>query len=143
MYDAVAIHDGKQPLGANFRPHRSYNFAVPDLVSVVGARMLWFVKVYNTFPKLDLKDHWKVDIGESKKDYIEYYPDIIFEWMKDKNKYWRDKAFNLFHLLNTNKEHWIETFNKIISYPYPLHSMKELEKDLKDMSTIVSGSRMK
>jgi hypothetical protein len=119
------------PLGPNFFPRRRYNFASGELVSVVGDRMVFYVKLFNTYP--------------SFHKHKEIYWDGEAFWRESgsDSAYHRSKLNKIVNALGILKDEYEETiaalekeYQKILSYPY---SKGDLMRDLKEMSRIVNS----
>lgn len=125
MCDAKAKVD-EDNLGRNFTPLRRYNFAAPDLVNVVGDRMITFVQTKRVFPDLDFDDHWDWCLEDGAEDLRR-----LSESLPDR-KYWSEKIEKMEKFFGMSLE---EAEKKIKANPY---SRKNLMRDLKDMSRIVN-----
>ncbi len=109
-----------------FYPRRKYGFASPQLLEVVGNRMLFYVKFYNTYKSIGLDHHHTVDMLE----------DNLTSLMGHDDGYFEKKAQELMHLLNLgSKEELKMVVDKVNQFPY---SMLDMRKDLREMSKIVT-----
>jgi len=124
-----------EPLGPNFYPMRTYNFAAKPLVDVVGQRMLFIAKLKMLFPHLsyqtirELDDLVDCETGESRvKELVE---------LAKERDYWEKKLAIIKQSLNVGTEQELEDVVKRI-IDFKGYDLRKLRKDLRDMSQIVN-----
>jgi hypothetical protein len=126
MCEAKAVVNSDN-LGANFTPRRKYNFSDRELLSVVGERMIHFVKTKKAFPKLRYDDHWDWDVSDGVE--------TLRQDAKE-GKYWKEKIKKMEILFGMSLEKAYEKIQKVD------YSRTDLIRDLKDMKFIVNNLRM-
>lgn len=116
-----------------FSPMRKYNFADKELIEVVGERCRNTVVLYNMYPKLKTDNHW---------DYSFLTESASVEQVKSElsniEKYWREKHKRAFKAIGMTAKQAPAIFEAMIAQAYTL---KDLRKELKEMSKIVNTSR--
>ena len=125
-----------EPLGPNFYPMRTYNFAAKSLIDVVGQRMLFQAKLKMLFPHLSLQvireladDLVDCETGESiVKELVE---------LAKKKDYWKKQLILAKQSLNVETEQELENVVKRI-IDFKGYDLRKLRKDLRDMSQIVN-----
>jgi hypothetical protein len=128
MCDAIAKVGS--PLGPSFYPRRRYNFASPSLLSVVGERMIYYVKLYNAFPSLSFDDNWNYELSAF------FNSDGVFRLttkMPGASSYVIEKIEKILNKVGVTEQEFCDKINSI-SY-----NMKNLKNDLRDMSKIVNS----
>jgi hypothetical protein len=116
------------PLGPSFRPRRPYNFAAGSLISVVGNRMIYFVKFYNAFPQVSFDKHWDINLS----DFCDSSGLVLAPSKEQVTSYMKDKISEMESSLNSTIEEIIKKINAV-SY-----SKGNLMNDLRRMSEIVN-----
>lgn len=116
-----------RPAGVyNFRPKRRYNFAAPDLLRVVGQRMLHYARLANAGVSVDL-------IEQIDTVLFDLDGTIRTEIREDLNDdYWNRKRLEI----SLFDAEGVRAIIEDESY-----TMSDLRSDLRSMSQIVNGAR--
>lgn len=116
----------------NFIPARKYNFADKVLVDVVGWRMIWYVKLFKTYPNSE-------KIMRDMPETVKGIDGFINYSKRNGGDYFTEKlnATKKFFGVNTIEE-LREIYTQIEKYDYE-HA--DLIKDLRDMSKTVNDRR--
>jgi hypothetical protein len=137
MCDAVIAVDPNSP-SINFRPRRSYNFSDPELLEVVGDRIIWYVKCAKFFPKLTLSEledvHWDLEYLRPTEITC-----LLKARIGRKGDHLVEKRMSLKMLTGAETEDaLVNCSNQIANIPY---DEKELRADLNEMKKLVNGAR--
>ncbi|MHC4092968.1 MAG: hypothetical protein ACYSVY_22280 [Planctomycetota bacterium] len=127
MHDAwIGVESEQFPAGCNFRPRRRYNFASPELLDVIGQRMLHYARLANAGIGVELIeaiDNTLFDLdGEIR---TEIRDDLTGD-------YWDQKRTQL-------KLFDPEAVRAIITDES--YTMADMRSDLRSMSQIVNSGR--
>lgn len=127
------VAKNEKELGLNFYPSLNYGFSSPRLFDVVKYRMLFYVKIYNTFPNLSLDNHHTYDLLCDYGNEEITWKNII-DSINSGNKYYKEKSDWLEEKLDAKTDEKKEKVcKKIKEYNYDLITLK---RDLRDMSKI-------
>ena len=121
MCDARAVVDPTN-VGPNFRPRRRYAFASPDLIEVIGTRMIAYVKLARRY-------------GLEAARRLEHLLKLDGTWQGIPNypgQYWDEVRAYLRHFD-------IDEVRAVVEAP--TYDEKQLKKDLRQMSKIVNAGR--
>lgn len=125
------------PLGPNFRPRRTYNFAAKDLIDVVGHRMLFQVKLKILYPSMSYQTICDLDVlvdCETGKPQAKWLLESATQ-----DQYWKKILMVAKQSLGiTTDRELIDVVTRVVEFQG--YNFRELRKDLKDMSWIVNKS---